>query len=116
MARRRDPESIEGRIYTRLQRLIEARKRTPGFAGNAMQVLTLSNDHVFGFVRTHGDQRVVVLANFTETGQAVRANEVRLYGLGYRFTELIPGTDAGAWRGGLVLEPYQVLWLRRGRG
>jgi amylosucrase len=111
MARRHDSESIEGRIYTRMQRLIAARKATPGFAGNAMQVLALSTDHVFGFVRTHGDQRVVVLANFTETEQAVRANEVRLYGLGYRFAELIGGGTVTLGEGDLYLEPYQVLWL-----
>jgi amylosucrase len=116
MARRHDPESIEGRIFARLQRLIALRKGTPGFAGTAMQVLTLSTDHVFGFVRTHGDahanERVVVLANFTERAQAVRANEVRLYGLAYQYQELIAGRTLLLGDDDLHLEPYQVLWLR----
>ena len=115
MERRHDPVAIEGRIYLALRHLIDLRKHTPAFAGNAMEVINLGNDHVFAYVRTaHGhtdSQRVLVLANFSEHTQPVAANELRLYGLSYHFTELIGYQDLLLGDAPLVLEPYQVLWL-----
>ncbi len=114
LARRSDHASVEGRIYTRLQHLIKARAQTAAFAGSAMQVLPLENDHIFGYVRTHAGAeagRVVVLANFSEASQPVRANELRLYGLGYQFRDLVSGESLVSGDADVVLEPYQVLWL-----
>jgi amylosucrase len=116
LARRADPTTVEGRIFAGLQHLIDLRARTAAFAGNAMQVLPLGNDHVFGYVRTHlagaeGAGRVIVLANFSEAMQPLRANDLRLYGLGYRFTDLVSGQALLLGDSDVVLEPYQVLWL-----
>ena len=44
------------------------------------------------------------------TGQRVPANQARLYGLGYLFTDLISG-QALALHADVTLAPYQVLWL-----
>ena len=56
-------------------------------------------------------RRVVVLANFSEGMQPLRANELRLYGLGYRFTDLVSGKELVLGDGDVTLEPYQVMWL-----
>jgi amylosucrase len=112
MARRSDPDTLEGRIYNGLRHLIEVRKATPAFAGNDMKVINLGNDHVFAYVRSgRGGQRVLVLANFSEHTQPVAANEIRLYGLGYRFHEQITGQAMVLGNETIVLEPYQVMWL-----
>jgi len=99
------------------------RKATPAFGGNQMTVINPGNDHVFAYVRTiheqvsghvsaqAGGQRVLVAANFTEHAQPVAANELRLYGLDYRFRDLISGKDIVLGEEPLVLEPYQVIWL-----
>ena len=112
MARRSDPATLEGRIFGGMQHLIQLRKATPAFAGNDMRVLNLGNDHVFAFVRTgRQGERVLVLANFSEHTQPVAANEVRLYGLGYRFHEVITQQEMTLSDAPIVLEPYQVMWL-----
>ncbi len=115
LALRSDASTIEGRIFGRLQQLIQIRKQTPAFAGNGMQVLALANDHVFGYVRTPPAQeagpRVVVLTNFSERPQQLPANELRLYGLSYRFHDLVSGQTLQP-AGELTLAPYQVLWLQ----
>lgn len=116
LARGADPATLEGRIYARLHHLIQMRVQTAAFAGNAMQVLPLGNDHVFGFVRAHatgvdGGGRVMVLVNFSEGSQAVQANDLRVYGLGYRFTDLMSGSPLVLGDADVVMEPYQVLWL-----
>ncbi len=99
----------------RLRHLIEVRRQTAAFAGNHMEVVSVGNEHVFGYVRAApagaAAQRVLVLANFSEAVQTVDANEVRLYGLGYRFTELTAGKTLALGDGAVALEPYQVMWL-----
>jgi amylosucrase len=119
MERRHDVTTIEGRVYHALCHLIEVRKTTLPFGGNQMAVINPGNDHVFAYVRTApspagdhaGGQRVLVAANFTENTQPIASNELRLYGLDYRFRELISGKDIVLGADPLVLEPYQVLWL-----
>ena len=125
MARRTDPATVEGRIFQRLAHLIRIRKTTPAFGGHAMDVVHLGNDHVFAYVRMnlagaadqpasdpHGvDQRVLVLVNFTEDGQVINPNELRLYGLSYHFTDLVSGQPVDLRGDQFYLEPYQVLWL-----
>jgi amylosucrase len=111
MALRHNPDSVEGQIYQRLHRLISIRKSCAGFGGGEMEVINVGTEHVFGFVRTNGDQRILVLANFTEHGQVVNANELRLYGLSYRFRELIAERVVNLNSDEFYLEPYQVVWL-----
>ena len=112
MERRHDPATLEGRIYGRLRHLIQVRKATRAFAGNQMQVINVGSDHIFGYVRTGPEgQRAVVLANFTERPQSLHPNEVRLYGLGYQFRDLVEGRTLALGEQMLTLEPYQVMWL-----
>lgn len=75
-----------------------------------MEVIPTGNDHVFGYVRCNSDERLLVLANFTEQEQSIAANEVRLYGLGYRFTDLVSGRNI-ALAEDIRLEPCQFVWL-----
>ena len=80
-ARRHDPQSIEGRIYAGLQRLIHIRKQTPALGGNELQVIPTDNAHVLGYVRHHAGQRALIFANFSEQPQALDGNLLRIYGL-----------------------------------
>jgi amylosucrase len=115
MAQRHDPASVPGQIYTRLLHLIQVRKQTPAFGAGALELVNPGNDHVLAYVRSHAQAatraRVLTLANFTEMAQPVRANEIRLYGLSYGFTDLVTGRALTLQGDEVMLEPYQVLWL-----
>jgi len=110
-ARRDDLETIEGRVYTGFRRLITLRQGAPALADGALEVVETGNGSVFGYVRHHADSRVLALANFSEAAQAVAANAVRLYGLGYAFTDLVTGGAIVLGEDTLVLEPYQLMCL-----
>lgn len=110
-ARRLDPTTIAGQIYTRMRELILIRKQTEAFAGTATDVINVGNQHVFGYVRHNGKQRVLILANFSERDRAVAANDLRIYGLSYQFTDLITGQPVQL-ADRLLLEPYQAVWLK----
>lgn len=111
VALRTDESTVEGRLFGRLRRLIELRKENPACGGGETEIIDTGNPHVFGYVRQHGGQRMVVLANFSEKEQRVAANELRLHGLGYRFTELVGGGEITAGVD-LILEPLGFMWLR----
>ncbi len=110
--KRSDRNSVEGRVYAGLTRLIQLRKKTPAFAGQQMQVMDSGSDAVLGYARTDGEQRVLVFANFTEMPHVVPADRLRLYGLGYRFTNLLEGNEVAY--GDLRLAPYEFLALACG--
>ena len=111
--RRADPITIEGRVFTALRRLIATRRAIPAFAGGDTEILDHGNDAVFAFVRRHGGHRLLALANVTDREQTVAANELRLHGLAYRFTDLVTGELVGT-DADLALAPYRFVWLAVG--
>jgi len=110
-ARRHDEETLEGRLYGRLHHLVEQRKRQPALAVAETEIVDTGNGHVLGYVRHNEGQRILVLANFAEEEQPVAANELRLHGLTYRFTDLVTGRRIDA-ADDLVLPPLQFVWLK----
>ena len=111
-ALRHDPQSIEGRIFQGLRRLIEMRRSESAFGGNQLQVIDTQNEHVLGYVRTCANQRVLVYANFSEHEQVIPANQLRLYGLSYDFVDLHSGEPMQLRD--LVLEAYDFVCLKPG--
>ncbi len=111
IARRTDVNSIEGRIYTRLRRLIVLRKESPAFGGGETEIIDTGNPHVLGYVRRYEGERILILASFSEGAQRIAANDLRLHGLGYAFTDLVTGEQISSDED-LVLEPYRFVWLK----
>jgi amylosucrase len=72
-ARRRDPTTIEGRIFQGLEKVIDLRCGNEAFAGGELEIIQTGNDHVLGYVRTAQGKRVVVFANFSEAPQVIPA-------------------------------------------
>lgn len=109
MERRHDPNTTEGRIYGELSRLISLRKEHTMFAGQETRVFDTGNDRVFGYVHSNGGQ-LLAIANFSEHPQTISANQLRLYGLSYTFTDLVSGKQVSL-NADVTLEPYRFMWL-----
>ena len=110
LARRADPDTIEGRLFTRLTHLIAIRRREPLFAGTEATFPDLGNDHVLALVR-HADRRcLIALANVTERPQTVDGIALRLAGLVEGAHDLV-AEEHFAVGHDVTLEPYHVLWL-----
>jgi hypothetical protein len=106
-SRRYDLTSVEGRVYQGLQSLIALRKNMPAFYGDAIEIVPTENEHVLGYIRNHADQRILILANFSESSQSIPARlleqfhvhtQKRLYGR----SNLPAGGD-------LILAPLDLL-------
>ncbi len=89
MGRRQDPTTLEGRIFQGLRRLIQIRKDTPALGGNQLQVIPTGNRHLLGYVRTHAEERALVLANFSERPLTLAGDFLRVSGLGDNFYDKV---------------------------
>ncbi len=114
MERRHDPETLEGRVFNEMQRLIQLRKSLPGLHGHATKWIHVDSPHVFGYMRGFGtDNRVLVLANFSENECHFDERILATYGMSLDVVDLIstkPPTKDGHE---LILEPYQFMWIAK---
>ena len=112
--RRADPESIEGRLWDGMRRLVAARRATrAAHAQGAAEPLWTGNDHVFGLLRERAGERLLLLANFAPERQSIGRAVVHDRGLALTADAAVPDGRPAVEAGDLlVLEPYQYLWLR----
>ena len=75
-SKRNDPQTIEGRVFLGLQKLIELRKGHEAFSGGELEIIPTENDHVLGFARTYGGENAIVLANFSEAPQTIASHVI----------------------------------------
>ena len=94
-----------------MRRLISLRQQTAAFSGHVLEVIETANAHVFGYVRRHQNNRVLVLANFSEQEQAVAQHLLRIHAFGKKLTDLMSGALV-APHTGFTLAPYQIAWLQ----
>lgn len=110
MERRKDPTTIEGKLYTKIKKLIALRKEHEIFGGNAsLQIVDTGEKEVLGYVRGNEQTRCLVLANFSEKSKKIEANLLRLYTLTYKLTDLLTGESFQLTD--LQLEPFEIKFL-----
>jgi amylosucrase len=109
--RRGVPGTVQQRIFTGLAALAEARRRTPELhAATPVEVVDLQQPWLFAFLRRHPLGPLLALHNFTEQPQ--HASPMALYLVGHdRPVDRITGEPALVAHGGVVLDPYQAVWL-----
>jgi len=108
-AQRHDPSTPAGRMFTGLKHLVTLRRHLSALSGGTLQSFWTHNPAVLGFQRGKGPGAVLVLANFSEQVQAVDA--AVLLALPAHAVDGVGGCGFDL-RQGLVLQPYQQLWLQ----
>ncbi|MGX6605770.1 amylosucrase [Micromonosporaceae bacterium Da 78-11] len=80
--RRHQPDSLEGRVFAGMRRLITARKDLLALrTGGESAVLGVDNGHVFAWRRRHPRSGTFIgLANFAEQPQSIEASAIGHYG------------------------------------
>ena len=97
-----------GFVFTALQRMINARKRTPALADLHTLFFDNGSPHVLSFIR---NSQVLVLANFSENHQDLERSLVNYYWrVPAECVDLISGATVQI-DDRLHLAPYQYLWL-----
>jgi amylosucrase len=112
-ALRHETGTIPHRLFSGLQQLIAARKRTNALHARAAATpVWMGNDAVFGLLRHSPRGRVLVLANFTEQHQTIPAERLQQHGFGGPLHEQINEQSLNGDHP-YTLAPYQSLWLTR---
>jgi amylosucrase len=106
--RRNDPETLEGRVYQGLKKLVDLRKSNSEFSGSELKVIASQNEHVLAYLRSG---QVLVLANFSERPQEIASSILEQAGLTGRKLRL-HGISEINRMGTLSLAPYDFLVIK----
>jgi maltose alpha-D-glucosyltransferase/alpha-amylase len=107
-AQRRDP----GSLWHWMRRLIDLRKRTVAFSRGSLEVVEANNPRVLAFLREHGEERVLLVANLSRLRQEASLELSRFHGAAPRSLlgrASLPPVDGIPYR--LALEPHAFAWL-----
>jgi len=109
--RRSVPGTVEHRIFTGLVALARARRHTPHLhAATPVEVVDLAHPALLAFLRRHPLGRLLAVHNVTEQPQRIGPEILHLVGHD-RPVDRITGAPAAVGHAGLVLDPYQAVWL-----
>ena len=109
--RRNVPGTTEARIFSGVQNIIQARKRTPHLhAQYASRILDSGNPHLFTYVRAHPLGNLFAVYNVTERSQSLPQELLLTHGIrqphDHLSNRLIPVVNDT-----ITLAPYARLWL-----
>lgn len=111
----RSPLEIEvmSRVFSDTVDLNRARTEMPAFGAGPMQVIDTGKPSVLAFARGNEHQKVVVLANFSQSAQKVDPAHLLAHGMTETVIDKIgPQMNQAQKIGaGVELAPYQCMWL-----
>jgi len=114
---RKQPGSVEYRIFTALKKMITVRKEIPAFADfNSRELLDVNNPHLLAFSHVdhqHASPKVLVIGNFDGAPQHLDLKMLRQMGFlqldGAR--DLCSGESPPTFNDQLVIPAYGFYWL-----
>lgn len=109
-AERNDPDTIPGKIYAGIRRLIKLRKSTEELAGGRAIGFFSGNPAILGYQRPGINATILCLCNFSDYPQWVGRD--RFMGCPVEAKDLWSGYMVNLRDAGIELQPHQFLWLR----
>jgi len=109
VANRKENGTVENRMFTNLQKMIEIRTSDPVFQAPATKFNTTGNPHLFSFTRVDDDRPMLFIGNFSEHTLSLESDFIRgVFGSGQTLKELWSG-DTLQIHHKINVEPYQFL-------
>lgn len=109
--KRHDAKTIEGRVYTGLLKLIEARKANPALGAGQVTFFPSQNMAILGYIR---NRSVLCLCNFSENVETISRDTIAAYiTMGKELQDLLTG-ETLELEHELKMQPYQVMWIKYG--
>lgn len=108
--------SVENQIFESIKKLIDVRKEIPAFSDfNNREILDVSNDHLFVFLRMNlrTDERVLVIGNFDESPQYLDLKDLKKKGFFQygQVKDLYSNESPALFHDQLVVPPLHFYWL-----
>ncbi len=111
--KRHEPDSIEERIFSQLQKMIAVRKREPAFSMGSAHVADYGHQHLLWYIREGKGYGVVVLANFSDKPSVISMNDLLLINRGDSFEDLLTHRF---YQGTFEISPWGIMWLKEQKG
>lgn len=115
----RDEASLRAHVFGGYARLLHARAGSPAFHPSAPQQVVDCGEAVFGLLRTApgGGERILCLHNLSRQRQRVRVDSTAAAGRSIRTSRDLLRGGVVDWdaRQGVLLRPYETVWIRLGR-
>jgi amylosucrase len=105
-----DADTIEWRFFRETVKLFNLRKQLPALYDSGMEVVDTGNAHLFGYLRSHADQRLLIVANFADTSQTMSAHLLRPWGGNGEAIDHLTGKTVSL-ADELVIEHHRAVWL-----
>lgn len=104
----RKGKGIEGKVFTEIKTLIIERKKHPAFGTGHINLVEVGNPHVLAYIKRSGDDKILVIANFSEGKQTITTSWMSHLQLE---KDLITGREI-ANLSGIELKGYELLWVK----
>ena len=109
-----DADNVQSKIMDRLVRLLRRRSSHNAFHPDGDMIVHDLGKALFGFTRVAPDKQEVIICifNFTKEKQSIKnPGNTPLLKSVKNFYDIVSGKTLGSGRNGVVLEPYQAMWL-----
>jgi amylosucrase len=110
-AKRKQEDTIPGRIYSGIKKLVQLRKNNPILSGAAPEFIYTGNPHVFGYLRQNGEKQVLFINNFSDDPQSVSLKKLHLFDHLDEVLDIVSGNQIPI-EGDFELDPFQFVWLQ----
>ncbi len=103
--------TVPGKIFHGLKHLVELRKSTPVIGGSLPEFVDTGNPHIFAYLRTQGNSKILFLNNFSDFAQRVKIYVGQLDRFSFPLVDLVSGVKYEN-RVEIDLAPFEYLWLQ----
>ena len=103
-------DTLEWRFFHEMVKLFKQRKQSSALRNGGMELVDTGNPHLFAYIRDSGDQRLLIINNFSEYAQVMNAAKLAALGVTRDapeiFTQRVIPTGED-----LEIEAYRYLWI-----
>ena len=103
------PSSAQGKVAQELRALIGLRQSNPVFGSSQTEIIETYNPHAFAFARIGDQQRLLVIANFSEHTLSISPAILGILGE-TDISDLITGISINRSES-IELSAYQIMWI-----
>ncbi len=105
-----DADTIEWRFFRETVKLFNLRKELPALYDGGMEVIETGNPHLFAYLRSHADQQLLVVTNFAESTQGMKAELLAPWNVGKKALDHLTG-ESRSLTEDLILDRHRAVWL-----
>ncbi len=103
-------DTLEWRFFHEMVKLFKLRKQSPALRNGGMELADTGNPHLFAYIRNGGDQRLLIINNFSEYAQVLNAGKLEASGMKADAPEIFTQQTIPAGED-LEIDSYRYMWI-----